>query len=147
MIDTVAPVLLLSLVGLGLKQGLYIYLMRSFFMGLPEDLESAAYIDGASIPTTFFRVILPNARTILTTVFLFSFCWQWTDSTFSSVYFSSIDTLASRVLSSFMETGDAVGNALAQRAAVLIIILPLMVLFVFCQKSLVQSISRSGLAN
>lgn len=153
LIDTAGPMVILSLFGLGLKQGLYIYLMRSFFIGLPKDLESAAYIDGASVFRTFISVILPNARTIIATVFLFSFCWQWTDISFSSAFFSSANTLASRVTSPYMNVitsgsaVDAVGTALAQRTAVLIIILPLLLLFVLCQKSLTQSITTSGLAN
>lgn len=147
LIDSAWPLLVLSTVGLGLKQGLYIYLARSFFLGLPNDLENAAYIDGASIPKTFFFVILPNARTVLMTIFLFSFCWHWTDTSFTSVYFSKATTLASMVLQGNTGVKETLSSVMVQRASVLLIVVPLLVLFMFFQKFLVQSISRSGLAN
>ena len=139
--------IILSTVGLGLKQGLYIYLARSFFLGLPNDLENAAYIDGASIPRTFFSVMLPNARTVLITIFLFSFCWHWTDTAFTSVYFSKATTLASMVLQGNTGVTETLSKVMVQRASVFLITVPLLILFMIFQKFLVQSISRSGLAN
>lgn len=147
LIDSAWPMIILSTVGLGLKQGLYIYLARSFFLGLPNDLENAAYIDGASIPRTFFSVMLPNARTVLITIFLFSFCWHWTDTAFTSVYFSKATTLASMVLQGNTGVTETLSKVMVQRASVLLITVPLLILFMIFQKFLVQSISRSGLAN
>lgn len=147
LIDSAWPMIILSTVCLGLKQGLYIYLARSFFLGLPNDLENAAYIDGASIPRTFFSVMLPNARTVLITIFLFSFCWHWTDTAFTSVYFSKATTLASMVLQGNTGVSETLSKVMVQRASVLLIIVPLLILFMIFQKFLVQSISRSGLAN
>ena len=88
LVDTFWPMLILAFTGLGIKEGLYIYLLQQFFRSIPLALEEAAYIDGAGTIRTFFQVMLPNARTMMMTVFLFSFCWQWTDSTYSSIYFN-----------------------------------------------------------
>ena len=75
-VDTFIPLYVLAFTCLGLKQGLYIYLIRDNFMAIPDSIEEAALIDGAGVWTTFYRVMLPNARVIMITVFLFSFCWQ-----------------------------------------------------------------------
>lgn len=154
LIDSITPVYLLSLGCMSVKQCLYIYLMREFFKDLPRDLENAAYIDGASIGRTFLSIVLPNAKGIMITVFLFAFCWQWTDTDFSSLYFSSKTTLAMRVIvGSYMvvkgqvSSTDPFGTAIARAAATIIIILPVLLLSAFCQKFLVRSISRSGMAN
>ena len=153
LIDSVIPVFLLSFGCLSTKQCLYIYLMREFFKELPRDLENAAYIDGASIGRTFWNIVLPNAKGMMITVFLFAFCWQWMDTDFSSLYFSSKTTLPMRVISSYMivkgqvSSTDPLGTAIARAAATIIIILPVVLLSSFCQKFLVRSISRSGLAN
>ena len=153
LIDSVIPVFLLSLGCLSTKQCLYIYLMREFFRDLPRDLENAAYIDGASIGRTFFNIVLPNAKGMMITVFLFAFCWQWTDTEFSSMYFSSKTTLPMRIISSYMivkgqvSSTDMLGTAIARAAATIIVILPVVILAAFCQKFLVRSISRSGMAN
>jgi multiple sugar transport system permease protein len=56
---------------------LYIFLLTQFFRSIPKDLDEAAYIDGAGIFTTFWRVILPLARPALITVALLSFQGVW----------------------------------------------------------------------
>ena len=151
LIDTGIPILILSLFGMGLKQGLYIYMMRAFFMGLPKNLEEAAYIDGASIYKTFLKVIIPNARTIMTTVFLFAFCWQWTDTSVTPLFFTRNILLISRpgdiAIKNSLSSLDVLGTAIVRNASAMLIIVPLIVLFVFFQKSLVKSISTSGQAN
>jgi multiple sugar transport system permease protein len=148
--DSLMPLYILALTGLGLKEGLYIYLMRSFFMGLPKDLENAAYIDGASPISTFFRVILPNARTILVTVFLFSFAWQWTDVSYPSLYFSEMAVLATKIPVIYIRIGlspDPLGSNIAQNAAGMLAMIPLLILYAFSQRALINSIVRTGNAN
>jgi len=154
LIDTEWPVYILAFCGLALKECVYIYLMREFFMEMPADLENAAAVDGASVFGTFFRIVLPNAITMMVTVFLFAFCWQWTDVSFSSLYFSGQMTLAqipadSGLMKLYTVTGtvDSVGTSIAQNAGAILVILPLVGLAIICQKFLVQSISQSGLAN
>lgn len=154
LLDTVAPFYLLAFGCLSVKQCLYIYLMREFFRDLPRDLENAAYIDGASIGRTFVDIVLPNAKGMMITIFLFAFCWQWTDTAYSSLYFTSKTTLAMRpIVGSYMvikgqvSSSDPFGTAIAKAAATIIIIMPVVILAAFCQKFLVRSISRSGMAN
>lgn len=154
LIDTEWPVYMLAFCGLAMKECVYIYLLREFFMGMPTDLENAAAVDGASVFGTFFRIVLPNAVTMMITVFLFAFCWQWTDVSFSSLYFSGKMTVAQipadsglMMLRSATGSADNVGTAIAQNAGAVLVILPLVGLAVICQKFLVQSISQSGLAN
>ena len=146
-------VYLLAFFGLTVKEGLYIYLMREFFRGMPKDLENAAYVDGAGVLGAFFKVMLPNAVTMMITIFLFAFCWQWTDTTFTELYMPAIKTLPTMIFSgrNFQIANQAkidnFGTGIAQNTAVLIIIAPLVILAVICQKFLVKSISQSGLAN
>lgn len=148
--DSFWPILILSFTGLGIKQGLYIYMMRECFRSLPVALEEAAYIDGANPITTFFRVMLPNAMTTMATVFLFSFCWQWTDTVYSSLYFNEMPVFANVIDAMYIRVGlnaDMLGTNILRNAAAMLVIIPLMVLFVFCQKLLVRSMAMSGLAN
>ena len=154
LLDTEIPFYMLAFGGLSIKEGLYVYLMREFFKGLPRDLENAAYVDGSSIGRTFFSIVLPNARGMMITVFMFAFCWQWMDTDISSLYFTSKTTLAMRpVVGSYImikgqvSSIDPFGTAIARSAAVMFIIIPVVLLAVFCQKFLVRSISRSGMAN
>ena len=148
--DSFWPLYILSFTGLGIKEGLYIYLLKEQFAAMPKDLEEAAYIDGAGVFSTFFRVMLPNAKTTMATVFLFSFCWQWTDTAYSGLYFTNLRVLANSIADVQIKSGlawDSAGTLIARNAASLIIMIPLLILFMFCQKFFVRSISHSGLSN
>ena len=86
------------------------------------------------------------------TVFLFAFCWQWTDIRFSSLFFTDHMTLtqvvaAQNQMAVYTDSGvlDKMGTAIAQNAAAILVILPLVTLAVICQKFLVQS-SRNSCA-
>ena len=57
----------------------FIFLLRQFFTGIPQDISEAARIDGASEFTIFSRLILPMAKPALTTVALFAFIRSWND--------------------------------------------------------------------
>lgn len=145
-------IFLLSITGIGFKSGLYIYLLRNFFVNLPKELESAAYVDGAGPFTAFLRVILPNASLMMSTVFLFSFCWQWTDTFYTDLLFSKYSTLG-KVISGIQiynaagKWFDGYATTIVQNAACILMLLPLLLVFLLCQKFLIKSIATSGLAN
>lgn len=150
MIDTVLPLFFMSLGGIGFKQGLYIYLFATFFRGLPKNLEDAAYVDGAGSFRTFCSIILPNSRAVIITVLIFSFSWQWTDVNYAQLYFNNLKVIPTAITSIFIRVGmadDPTGTAIARNAACILLILPLILLYLFGQKYLTQSISRTGMAN
>ena len=153
LMDTFAPLIILSVFGLGFKNGLYIFMMRQFFTGVPDELEESAYVDGSNTFRTFFQIILPLSIPMMITIFLFAFCWQWTDDFYTSVFFTgeevhlmpnilqipeSLETAASYAAQSLYYT--AINNTCG-----IMIILPLVILYLFCQRFLVQGIERSGI--
>ena len=83
---SVIPYYLMSFGCMGLKNGLYIFLIRQFFRNIPKELEEAAYVDGCGTLKTFVRIMLPDAKPILTSCFLFAFVWQWTDGFYSKMF-------------------------------------------------------------
>lgn len=145
MIDTIWPVVILSICGLGLKSGLYIYLMQQFFRGLPKELEQSAYIDGAGPLRAFWSIMLPNASNMMITVFLFSFTWQWTDTTYNAMLCPNLNILANVVTSVASGVEDKIQAAAIEDTATLLVILPLLIVFLFAQRYFIQSIERSGL--
>ena len=143
---------------MGLKNGLYIYMIRQCFTGIPKSLEEAAYVDGCSIFKTFWRVILPDAVPILVSCFLFSFVWQWTDTFYSKLFLGNIkllsleaSTVADR-LNSYVsiQLGLSGGASMGYQqqmvsTATLMLVAPLLVLYLFAQRSFVESIAASGI--
>ena len=152
------PFILLSLTGLAFKNGLYIFLLRQFFMGVPDELEESAYIDGSGVFRTFFTIILPISIPMMVTVFLFSFSWCWTDDFYTSqtMFFTSakkapylLTSLATEEIPTTLKDDNFIGITLYEAAIKnttgLMVIAPLVIMYVFCQKFLVQGIERSGL--
>lgn len=157
LLNTILPYLLLCLGCMGLKSGLYIYLIRQFFRNVPKDIEEAAYVDGCGKFKTFYRIMLPDAKPIITSCFLFAFVWQWTDKFYSQMFLRKY-TLLSTQLSGLSGALDAfIKNAgIAEKATqayssaivatgTLMTIVPLLVIYVFAQKGFVESLSQSGI--
>lgn len=155
LVDTYWPYIILSATGLAFKNGLYIFLLRQFFMGVPDELEESAYIDGSGVFKTFFKIILPISIPMMITVFLFAFSWCWTDIYYSKLFFTGNNApllLTSEIGKDLPSSiKDLVPNNIAKwQTAIrttggLMIIAPLVVMYLFCQKYLVQGIERSGL--
>lgn len=158
LIGTYWPFILTSLTGIGLKNGLFIYIMRQFFKGMPRDLEEAAYIDGAGLFKAFFHVMLPSAVPGMIIVFLFSFVWQWNDYEFITLFMGggdflpqALDGVAYKVLIETIGGGAAselLGSqysSLINNTGMIMVILPLLLLYTFMQKYFIESVERSGL--
>ena len=147
------PFILFSLGGLAFKNGLYIYLMRQFFKGVPDELEESAYVDGSGTFRTFLQIILPLSVPMMITVFLFSFSWQWTDVFYMNVFFKgdSAPWMLPNIIDNIPVHLDFehkfMGNyeIVIHNTAGIMIILPLVILYLFGQRYLVQGIERSGL--
>lgn len=156
--DSIIPYYLMSAGCMGLKSGLYIFMMRQFFRNIPKELEEAAYVDGCGIFRTFIRIMLPDAKPIMTSCFLFSFVWQWTDIFYAKTFMGNT-MLLSRQLSmiadrlyAYMQrqAGNAGGASVGFTNCIvstgtLMVITPLLVLYLFAQKGFVESISSTGI--
>ena len=159
------PLILMSIFGLAFKNGLYIFMLRQFFRGVPDELEESAYLDGANTFRTFFQVILPLSVPMMITVFLFAFCWQWTDDFYVPLFFDTLKaaerpslmyyiTDTTKINSSLIFTaakeiattkGEGGFGQAIKYACGLMACTPLIVLYLFCQRHLVQGIERSGI--
>lgn len=153
LLNTELPVYILSIAGLAFKNGLYIFIFRQFYKGVPDELEEAAYIDGKGVFGTFFSIILPLSVPMMTTVFMFSFSWQWTDTfyTASPFFTTSAQPLLTNIVSKIPPSlkMDFVASSLWESAITntsgLLVILPLFIIFLFAQRSFVEGIERSGI--
>ena len=151
LVNTYWPMVLLSATGLGFKNGLYIFMLRQYFKGVPDELEESAYLDGCGVFRTFLQIILPLSVPMLITVFMFSFSWQWTDTFYTSVFFSQQGpTLMPSIIKvpRSLSTGYAAQNlyeSAIRNTCGIMILLPLLVLYTFLQRYIIQGIERSGI--
>ena len=149
------PFILTSITANSLKAGLYIFIFRQFFRGIPREVEEAAYMDGAGVGQTFLRIMLPNAIPSIITVLLFSFVWQWNDSFFTTTYLTSSHVMSTQLSSLPYNLAIFLGNdasakdpfylSMVQDTGILLAILPLIIMYLFVQRYFVESIERTGL--
>jgi len=154
---SLVPYTLMSLTCMGLKDGLYIYMLRQYFTGIPKSLEEAAYVDGCGTMYTFVKIMLPDAMPTITSCFLFSFVWQWTDLFYTrnflsgmSIYSTQLSSIVSRMSRYFSNDASKpiivpVGRQQQLISiGVLICCIPLVILYLFAQRTFVESIVMSG---
>jgi multiple sugar transport system permease protein len=155
--SSMIPYILMCFGCMGLKDGLYIYMTLQYFRGIPFELEEAAYVDGCGPFATFFRIMLPGAKPIITSCFLFSFVWQWTDSLYTQLFLGKITLLSNQIsgLAERLQTyltltkGEVMVTQAYTQAiiatGVLMTVAPLILLYVFVQRQFVESLTSTGL--
>lgn len=149
LIDTLWPFVLLSIGATAFKNGLYIYLLRQHFKNMPKVLAEAAYIDGCGRFGTFWHIMLKGAFSMIITVFLFAFVWQWNDYYYSSVLAPELHVLANDLMnlnfSNISSTMGSMYNSMVAAPKFILQITPLMVLYIFTQRFFTESIEKSGI--
>lgn len=122
-----------------------IFLLRQFFMTVPDELCEAARIDGCSEFGIFWRIMLPLARPALVAVALFTFMGVWNDFLGPLVYLQRPEqyTLALGLQSFQSQHGGTEWNLLM--AASVLVILPVMALFFLSQKTFIRGIATTGM--
>lgn len=138
-----------SIFGVGLRSGLFVFIYRQFFKGLPKELEEAAAIDGANPFMTFWRVVVPSSGVAFLTVTIFSVVWHWNEYYQSVLYLSDVYpmSVALSKLDSNIFAMMGYGNAAEayNMAACLLYILPLLIMYIVLQRKFIQSIDRVGI--
>lgn len=155
--NSIWPYVMMSLTCMGLKNGLYIFMMRQYFKSVPESLEEAAYVDGCGTMHTFVKIMLPDAIPTISSCFLFAFVWQWTDLFYARNFLTKYKLYATELSTMVSEMGkyfskDAVQSVVVSNGrslqlvsiAVLICCIPLIVLYIFTQRTFVESLVMSG---
>ncbi len=162
LINNPAVLVILAVFGFGVNQSLFIFLFSQFFKNIPKELEEAALIDGCGFYRTYFRIMIPNAVPIISTVAILSFVWNYGDTYYTN-YFSPNAGFLSTLLSTTFSSAnkDTVMNAVriwydvplvpdmafdaVKQAGVLIYLIPLLIVYLIGQRKLVENLENSGL--
>jgi ABC-type glycerol-3-phosphate transport system permease component len=123
----------------------YIFLLRQFFMTIPREIDEAALVDGANHLDIYWRILLPLCRPILITVFALSFVAHWNEFFGPLIYLNSQDKMVVAVaLRLFVVSALSlpIHELMAASVATLI---PVIIVFLFCQRAFVRGITMTGL--
>ena len=153
LLGTPLPLFLMSVCALGVKNGLVIYILRQHFKAYPKELEEAAEIDGAGSFRVFVSIMLPGAMSIAATCFLFIFVFRWTDPTHTNIFLPDTEFIWTRLsniqtdmsLLPGVEQSDFYFRSILKNTSIVLYAIPLVVLFIFTKRSLVESVETSGL--
>lgn len=120
-----------------------IYMMSSFFQGLPKSLEESGRIDGMSEFRIFWSIMMPLCKPALVSLGIFHFMNNWNDLLYPLMLTSSQNK---RTLSAGLAV--LVGNKVIKYgptlAATMISLTPLLVLYIFCQKYFIEAVATAG---
>jgi multiple sugar transport system permease protein len=143
MVDTQVPLWAQNLFG----SAFYIFLLRQFFLGIPRELFEAARVDGASYLTMFRRIALPLARPALVIVFIFELQASWSDLMKPLIYLQTPDYFTmprglKQIVDAFALSGEYHWEI--AMAATLIATIPMIVVFAFTQRYVLDGIATSA---
>jgi multiple sugar transport system permease protein len=152
LMGTVIPMYVLSLFACGLRSGLFIYIFNQFFRGLPKEIEEAAFVDGANMFYTYFRIMLVNAMPAVITVTVFSFVWQFNDVFYAKLFLMPDTTVISKRIASlqkFIANEDNILSITLQElyrdAGAILVIAPVVIVYLLLQKNFIEGVERSGI--
>ena len=139
-IDTLRPLWVPSFFG----AAYFIFLLRQFFLSLPNELDDAAKIDGCSPYGIFWRIMLPQVKPALAAITIMAFMGSWNDFRGPLIYISSPQNETLAYALQLFQTSHGSEPALLMAASTMMIV-PILVLFFFTQRYFIQGITLTGI--
>jgi len=152
LMGTPIPIGLMTILGCGLRSGLYIYIFNQFFRGLPKEIEEAALVDGAGTWYTYFNIMLRNAMPSVITVAVFSLVWQYNDTFYAKLFHLPqsqsigvrISSLVANIANQY-QIMDKTIQTLYLDAGIVLMLIPVVLIYVVLQKQFIEGVERSGI--
>jgi ABC-type glycerol-3-phosphate transport system permease component len=121
-----------------------IFLIRQFFLTIPQELVDAARIDGCSFIQIYYKIFLPLAKPALATLGIFTFLGAWNNLIGPLVYLNEVPSMTVTLGLTLLTTQSNGRWELIQAGAV-ISVLPMIIIFLLGQEHFIQGIARTGL--
>ena len=123
----------------------FIFLMVQFFRGIPRELDEAAYMDGCSTFTIYWRIMLPLSLPVLTTAAIFTFIFTWDDFFGPLIYLNQMQNYTvTLALRSFVDS-SAESDWGGLFAMSILSLVPIFLIFLFFQRFLIEGIATTGM--
>ena len=121
----------------------FVFLLRQSFVSIPDSISEAAKIDGCNHLRIYWQIIFPLAKPSIATMALFSFTWAWNDYMGPYLYISTLDKQMLSVGIKLFAAG-LIQDYGSQMAAATIVLVPVLVAFLFCQRYFIEGVASSG---
>ena len=134
----------IPIVYLGFGAGLAIFMFVGFIKGLPLEIEEAAAIDGCTPITTFFLVVLPMLKPTLISVGILEVMWIWNDYLLPYLVLDRTRFMTIPIHIQYLKGSYGTVDLGATMAIIMLSILPIIILYLFCQKYIIKGVAAGA---
>ena len=134
----------IPIVYLGFGAGLAIFMFSGFVKSLPLEIEEAAAIDGCGPIRTFFLVVLPMLKTTLISVGILETMWVWNDYLLPYLVLDRTKYMTIPILVQYLKGSYGTVDLGATMAVIMMSIIPIIVLYLFCQKHIIKGVAAGA---
>ncbi|MCL3861236.1 carbohydrate ABC transporter permease [Actinotalea sp. K2] len=122
-----------------------VFLMRQFFLGIPDELIDAARVDGASELRIFLQIVMPLAKPALATLAILTFLGSWNNFLWPLVVATTEDKYTLPVALALYSTGQNQTDYGLLLAGAVVVVVPVLVVFLILQRYFVQGVAMTGI--
>ena len=134
----------IPIVYLGFGAGLAIFMFLGFIKGLPLEIEEAAAIDGCGPLRTFFLVVLPMLKPTLISVGILELMWVWNDYLLPYLVLDRTKYMTIPILVQYLKGSYGTVDLGATMAVIMMSIIPIIVVYIFCQKHIIKGVAAGA---
>ena len=134
----------IPIVYLGFGAGLAIFMFVGFVKGLPLEIEEAAAIDGCDALQTFFRVILPMLKPTMISVGILELMWVWNDYLLPYLVLDITEYRTIPIHVQYLKCSYGTVDLGATMAIIMMAILPIIIVYLFCQKHIIKGVAAGA---
>ena len=134
----------IPIVYLGFGAGLAIFMFLGFIKGLPLEIEEAAAIDGCGPLQTFFLVVLPMLKPTLISVGILELMWVWNDYLLPYLVLDRTKFMTIPILVQYLKGSYGTVDLGATMAVIMMSIIPIIVVYIFCQKHIIKGVAAGA---
>ena len=134
----------IPIIYLGFGAGLAIFMFVGFVKGLPLEIEEAAAIDGCGPVRTFFMVVMPMLKPTLISVGILELMWVWNDYLLPYLVLDRTEYMTIPIHVQYLKGSYGVVDLGATMAVIMMAIVPIIIVYLFCQKYIIKGIAAGA---
>lgn len=134
----------IPIIYLGFGAGLAVFMFTGFIKSIPLEIEEAAAIDGCGPITTFFQVVFPMMKPIMISVGVLQVMWIWNDYLLPYLVLDRTEYMTIPIHVQYLKGSYGTVDLGATMAVIMISILPVIVVYLFCQKYIIKGVAAGA---
>ncbi|WP_394898462.1 carbohydrate ABC transporter permease [Bifidobacterium longum] len=134
----------LWIIYLGFGAGLAVFMFTGVVKGIPAEIEEAAMIDGASVPRTFFTIVVPMMKPSIVSVAILQTMWIWNDFLLPYLTLDMRKYKTMSIAVQYLKGGYGSVDMGAMMGCLVLAIIPIVVFYMFCQKHIIAGVTAGA---